>query len=151
MDSVKFIWEQFYKNCSWNWSLNMCSKITLLKITTTPHRGQWVKICIIGHMWQCHKSPSLTGWLAVIWKKDFMGIHHNVDRGEFTVTPFIWNQTQAMIGMGDISLDILLYVSNIWAFCFEVSASVAYRYRKSISIIELFVSIYIDIYRVLGN
>ena len=29
--------------------------------------------------------------------------------------------------------------------------SVAYRYRKSISIIELFVSIYIDIYRVLGN
>ena len=33
----------------------------------------------------------------------------------------------------------------------EVSISVAYRYRKSISIIELFVSIYIDIYRVLGN
>ena len=31
------------------------------------------------------------------------------------------------------------------------SISVAYRYRKSISIIELFVSIYIDIYRVLGN
>ena len=29
--------------------------------------------------------------------------------------------------------------------------SVAYRYRKSISIIELFVSIYIDIYRVLSN
>ena len=34
---------------------------------------------------------------------------------------------------------------------FVISSSVAYRYRKSISIIELFVSIYIDIYRVLGN
>ena len=32
-----------------------------------------------------------------------------------------------------------------------IETSVAYRYRKSISIIELFVSIYIDIYRVLGN
>ena len=32
-----------------------------------------------------------------------------------------------------------------------MSISVAYRYRKSISIIELFVSIYIDIYRVLSN
>ena len=32
-----------------------------------------------------------------------------------------------------------------------LSISVAYRYRKSISIIELFVSTYIDIYRVLGN
>ena len=31
------------------------------------------------------------------------------------------------------------------------TTSVAYRYRKSISIIELFVSIYIDIYRVLSN
>ena len=29
-------------------------------------------------------------------------------------------------------------------------SSVAYRYRKSISIIELFISIYIDIYRFLG-
>ena len=33
----------------------------------------------------------------------------------------------------------------------EYNTSVAYRYRKSISIIELFVSIYIDIYRVLSN
>ena len=33
----------------------------------------------------------------------------------------------------------------------DESISVAYRYRKSISIIELFVSIYIDIYRVLSN
>ena len=33
----------------------------------------------------------------------------------------------------------------------DVIISVAYRYRKSISIIELFVSIYIDIYRVLSN
>ena len=33
----------------------------------------------------------------------------------------------------------------------KIMASVAYRYRKSISIIELFVSIYIDIYRVLSN
>ena len=33
----------------------------------------------------------------------------------------------------------------------KMMTSVAYRYRKSISIIELFVSIYIDIYRVLGN
>ena len=33
----------------------------------------------------------------------------------------------------------------------QAITSVAYRYRKSISIIELFVSIYIDIYRVLGN
>ena len=32
-----------------------------------------------------------------------------------------------------------------------LNTSVAYRYRKSISIIELFVSIYIDTYRVLGN
>ena len=33
----------------------------------------------------------------------------------------------------------------------HIITSVAYRYRKSISIIELFVSIYIDIYRVLSN
>ena len=33
----------------------------------------------------------------------------------------------------------------------SIISSVAYRYRKSISIIELFVSIYIDIYRVLSN
>ena len=37
-----------------------------------------------------------------------------------------------------------------WGEEFMQKISVAYRYRKSISIIELFLSIYINIYRFLG-
>ena len=56
-------------------------------------------------------------------------------------------------------MDLLLKMQNLRILVNEkwytrylnIGISVAYRYRKSISIIELFVSIYIDIYRVLGN
>ena len=64
--SVEFIWEQFYKKCSWLFSVT-CVQRWHFKITTKSPRGQGVqKYHMISKSWSCFVCSQR----ASLWNKD---------------------------------------------------------------------------------